>query len=361
MYVGAILTVPPGLRLPRESPESGMTGGQCSRAGSVRTIPIGQWDLLGKSVLDRVVERFRMLGVVEISVIHEQSTNSTAELGHSASNVWAECEATIWRYLQFKLETLLLVRVGPYLELDLADFLRFHREISSPMTQVYDQHGALDLIALDARCLAQGTGSLRSRLRTMIPTRQGYNFKGYANRLASVADFRLLVQDALWGRSAIRPMGHEVCAKVWLGEKTRIARSVRILPPAYIGKRCRLAPGCTITGVSSIEQQCEIDCGTVVDDSCILACSYVGAGLNVAGGVVCQETFFHLRRDVQLQFNDSRFLGKNFTGWKRLYPVVFARLWHRRNYWRSDRNPGCSTSHLYPVIDGMASRPKNLY
>ena len=331
MYVGAILTVPPGIRLPPASLETNMTDWQGSAPASVHTRPIAEWDVLGRSVLDRVFERFRMFGVVEISVIHEQAMHSTAKAGISGSNFWLECEATVWRYLQLNLETLLLVRVGPYLDLDLADFLRFHHEISSPMTQVYDQHGAVDLVALDAKRLVQGTDSLRRQLRTIMPKRRGYHFEGYANRLCNVADFRRLAKDSLRGRSGIRPIGREVCTNVWLGEKSRIGKSVHILPPAYIGKRCRVAAACIIHGASCIEKECKIDRGTVVDDSCILAGSYVGAGLNVVGGVVCQETFFHLRRDLQLQFHDSRLFGKNLMGWDRLGPVVLAELWHRRN------------------------------
>jgi NDP-sugar pyrophosphorylase family protein len=160
--------------------------------------------------------------------------------------------------------------------------------------------------------------SFRGWLRTMIPKRQAYYFKGYANRLSNVADFRRLAKDSLLGRTGIRPTGREFCTNVWLGENTGIAKSVRIVPPAYIGRRCRVAAACIISGASNIEQQCEIDCGTIVDDSCILAGSYVGAGLNITGGVVCQETFFHLRRDVQLQFHDNRLFGKNLTGWDHL-------------------------------------------
>jgi hypothetical protein len=321
VYVGAILTLPSGFRLSRAKHEPAMIGGQYNPAKTLCMGPVAQWDLLGKSILDRVLERFRGLGVVEISVIPEQDINSAA-LRPSASNFWTQFEATIRRYLQFELETLLLVRLGPYVELDLDDLLRFHREMSSPMTQIYDQHGALDLVALDARYLARETDSFRSRLRTIIPRRRRYHFKGYANRLSTVGDFRSLARDALWGRSAICPVGREIRANVWMGEGARMAESVQISPPAYIGRRCRVAAGCIIRGASSIEQRCTVDCSTIVEDSCVLAGSYVGTGLNVTSGVICQETFFHLRRDLQLQFHDPRVFGKNFTGWDRLLRIM---------------------------------------
>jgi acetyltransferase-like isoleucine patch superfamily enzyme len=311
VHIGAIVTVPSGIRLSRGNGESNLVAWQSNAV--LNTMPIGRWDVLGKSILDRVLERLRAFGVGEISVIPEQSIDSTTELAHSASSFWIGWDAVISRYLQFELGTLLLVGVGPYVELDLADFLRFHREASSPMTQVYDRHGALDWVAVDAKRLAQGTDSFRSRLQRLIPRHRRYSFRGYSNRLSEAGDFRRLVKDALWGRAGIRPIGKEISANVWVGEDAWIEQSARVLGPAYIGTNCRVNGGCTISGACAIEQQSEIDCGTTVDDSSVLAGSYVGAGLKVCSGVVYQEIFFHLRRNVQLQFRDRKLFGKRFT------------------------------------------------
>lgn len=308
MHIGAIVTVPGGVRLQRGNGESDLAARQSYEAATVNVTPIAEWNLLGKSVLDRVLERLQAFGVGEIAVIPEQANGCSAD---SASTFWTAREAVISRYLQFELRTLLLVRVGPYVELDLADFLRFHRETSAPMTQVYDQHGALDWVAVDAKRLAHGTDSFRSRLRSLIPRHQRYRFRGYGNRLSDVGDFRRLVKDALWGRAGIRPIGKEICANVWVGEDARIEQSARMLGPAYIGKNSRVNAACTISGASVVEQQSEIDCGTTVNDSCVLAGSYVGAGLKVCCGVVYQELFFHLRRNVHLQFRDRKLFGKS--------------------------------------------------
>ena len=116
------------------------------------TAPLAQWDVLGKSVVDRIRERLHVFGVSEIAVISQQ--NVGGEHGAGAGNFWTAWNDVI--SLKFDLTTLLLVRVGPYVELDIADFLQFHRETSSAMTQVYDAHGALDLVAVD------GTGTFRA-------------------------------------------------------------------------------------------------------------------------------------------------------------------------------------------------------
>ncbi len=312
MHVGAIVTVRSSLGPQRPSEKSNPTH-------TANIPPIARWDLLGKSVLDRAIERLQAFGIGEITVIAEEARHPAADSTRSASGFWSSWDAAISRCLQFELGTLLMIRVGPYVELNVADFLRFHRETSSAMTQVYDHRGALDLVAIDAKRLSKGTASFRNRLRDLIPSHQRYRFDGYSNRLASVADFRRLAKDALTGIAGIRPIGNEISPNVWVSKDARIHQSARICGPAYIGKNSRVNAWCTIRGASAVEQQCEIDCGTTVDDSCVLAGSYIGAGLHVCGSILCHQTLFHLGRDLQLQFHDSKLFAKT-SGTRILLP-----------------------------------------
>ena len=311
MHIGAILTVPGGVRLHHTGSDFRR---QANGLASSTTTPIAYWDLLGKSILERLRERLQVFGVNEISVISEQTMGPGAQLTSSTTAFWTAWNAVIAQYMQLDLTTLLLMRVGPYLELDIAEFLRFHRETSSPMTQVYDSRSALDVVAVDAKQLAQGSGSFRSRLQGLIPKHERYPFTGYCNRLVDVRDFHRLAEDALYGRAGLRPIGKEIRATVWVGENARIDDSAKISGPAYIGKHSKICPDCVITGSTTIEQNCEVDRGTIVDHSCVLPGSYIGPGLSVCGGVVYQQTFFHLGRNVQLQFRDRRLFGKNVAG-----------------------------------------------
>jgi acetyltransferase-like isoleucine patch superfamily enzyme len=309
VHIGAILTIPTGVRLQHMASDSNGNGWHTNGFAAPSTTPIAHWDCLGKSALDRVRERLQVSGVSEIAVIPEQ--NVGAAPGSAAADFWTSWNDVISQYLQFDLTILLLVRVGPYIELDIADFLQFHRETSSAMTQIYDAYGALDLVAVNAARLAQGAGTFRSRLQTLIPQHKRYPFSGYCNRLADVRDFHRLATDALRGRAAIRPLGREIRANVWIGENARIEESARIVAPAYIGRNSRVNADCVISGACAIEQDSEIGFGTTLDDSCVLAGTYVGPGLRVCGGVVYQQTFFHLGRNVQLQFHDRRLFGKS--------------------------------------------------
>jgi hypothetical protein len=292
VHVGAIVTISTSV------PSEGFGGG-------VRSSPMACWDLLGASLLDRTVERLRMSGVSEITIVREHGTSAQSSSGIELINCLPEWDNVVSRYLGYGLKTLLLVRVGPYVELDVTEFLRFHRESSSPVTQANDQQGALDLLAIDATHLRDTLGSYGGILQS--PAR--YTFLGHINRLWDAHDFRQLVRDALFGRAGIRPLGREVAANVWVHEDAWVDESTRIVGPAYIGKNSRVNAGCMISGASSIEQQCEIDCGTTVDDCSILSRTYVGMALKLRNAVASEHTLFHLGRNVELQFHDRRLMG----------------------------------------------------
>jgi hypothetical protein len=293
VHVGAIITIP----------FSFSAGGELWESGHFP--PIAYWDVLGASVLTRVVERLRISGVSEISVLREGTTIVEPDSGVEFVKCGREWDDVVSRYLGYGLETLLLVRIGPYVELDVSDFLRFHREISSPVTQVFDRYGALDLLAIDAAHLRDQAGSIRRSLKSYAR----YAFSGHANRLRCIQDFRQLAKDALFGRVGIRPIGREIAADVWVNEDAWLDESAQIVAPAYIGKNSRVHAACTISGASAVERLCEVDCGTSVDDSCILPHTYLGMALKVHNAVASEHTLFHLGRNVQLQFHDRRLLG----------------------------------------------------
>jgi NDP-sugar pyrophosphorylase family protein len=288
VYVGAVLIIPFSSPL----------------ATTRLSSPIACWEVLGATVLNRVVERLRASGVSEIAVVQE----SMASLRRCGDAQFIKCgmewDDTVARYLNYGLKNLLLIRVGSYVELDIPDFLRFHREVSSPVAQVHDQHGPLDVFAIDGNGLRDKTAFSDGMTKC-----SRYPFAGYANRLGDAQDFRQLTRDALAGRAGIVPIGQEIAANVWVNDGASIDETAKINGPAYIGKYSRVRAACTLSESSSVEQDCEIDCGTTIDDSCILPHTYVGMGLSVRDAVACGDTLFHLGRNVELQLHDRRLMG----------------------------------------------------
>ncbi len=310
MHVGAIVTIPNAVGLDGNPDRNAKTS-------------IAGWEVLGSSVLNRVLERLRVFGIGDIAVLSEQ--HGTSAIGGEAFwNLW---ESNVGRYVSYGVSVLVLARVGSYSELDFGDLLRFHREGQSLLTEVHDQQGPLEVVVVNAAHLRDGNGSYRSRLRNVLSKPQHYRFAGYSNRLRSVSDFRRLAKDALLGRAAIRPFGEEIAPNVWMGEGAQIDASALVEGPAYIGQDSRIRAGVKICGMSAVEQRCEIDCGTTVDDSCVMPKTYVGPGLNVSGAVAAENTLFHLRRNVKLQFNDRRLLSAIGAGRGWLPPTY---LWSQR-------------------------------
>ena len=324
MYIGAILTIAGRPHLEREHLSSLPRKRLETHASPSQLLlgrPVALWDLLGKTVLDRTIERLRIFGIDRISVISENSGrnlsnerlgSSLTEVGTGQSSFWSEWDSIVSDYLNHEMETLLLVRLGSYTEVDFSDLFTFHRQSGTALTQVQHAQGALDLVVADAKQLRSGIGSFRSRLSAMLPERSRYEFKGYLNRLTRPADFRRLVEDALLGRCAIRPVGEEVSAHIWLGEGAYVEPSAIVIGPAYVGMNSYVGPACTISGSSTIERQCKVDFGTVVDASCILPRTYVGMGLSVANAIVGNGKVYHLGRDVQVSIADQRLIGDTF-------------------------------------------------
>jgi len=257
----------------------------------------------------------RGFGIEQVSVISENTSTKVATIGEPASTggFWCAWDSVISQYLNHGIQKLLLVRLGPYVEIDVPDLVLFHDQGASSLSQVYDTKGPLDLVLVDAAALRNGEGSYRSRLSTLIPQRKRYRFSGYSNRLVSPMDFRRLVNDAFLGRCAVKPVGQEIRTGIWIAEEGVVDDTARIEAPAYIGARTRIAASCSIGGSSTIERGCEIDCGTTVEGCCIFPGTYVGMGLSMRHCLVSGSKLFHLGRNIEMEFNDRHLIANIST------------------------------------------------
>ncbi len=313
MSVGAVVTVA------GNDPESGQF--EVSPTATLRPpriappSPLAFWHVLGRSAVDHVCLRLRRAGIREISVISENARVESGPGKPSVSrvlaghNFWRDWDAVVSKYLNGGMETILLLRIGPYAEIQYDHLLRFHKQNKSPITHVHDQSGALDLLAVDAAELRKADDSYRARLGRLLPFRRQYRFNGYTNRLKTPKDFRSLAQHALIGRSEIRPLGSEIQPGIWIGERTSIHPSAQILSPAFIGLGVRVRASCTVAAASAIEENCEIDCGTTIENCSILPGTYIGTGLRMSHSVAGEHRLYHLGRNVAVTIGDGRLVG----------------------------------------------------
>jgi NDP-sugar pyrophosphorylase family protein len=187
--------------------------------------------------------------------------------------------------------------------------LHFHRVQGQAVTRVFDEEeDPLDVWVVDPSEIQEGTDIL-TVLNAVSPAR--YVVRGYVNRLTGPADLRRLVVDGLTSHCRLRPQGTESRPGVWMDESAQVHRDARVVAPAFIGRGARVSEQCLITRCSSIESNCHIDYGTVVEDSSILPNSYVGIGLDLSHSIVDGNNLLNLERGVTLEIADPCVIRQN--------------------------------------------------
>jgi NDP-sugar pyrophosphorylase family protein len=282
-------------------------------------------DLLGESVLNRIISRLQRYGIQRVSVVantdlahapHLSWDASAADLDYNPSGeLWASVERLIFDYAKQDIKALVLVQVSAYAEVDYFDVLRFHRANGKLVTTVGDSEGPLNITVLDLTKPMECAELLRNSWNGGFWDRNRSNagryvFNGYINRLENAYDFRRLAKDALTRRCELRPLGREVRPGVWLGQGARVDSRARVLAPSYIGAYSKIRAAALVTRVSTVEHHCEVDCGTVIDDASVLPFSYLGPGLEVAHAMVDGGRLMHLAHNLELQIRDHRLLGR---------------------------------------------------
>jgi NDP-sugar pyrophosphorylase family protein len=271
------------------------------------TGPVTPLEILGQSIVERTVNRLHSAGVKMVSVVNEAALSSTAGLRFIPDN--------LMKHAQKGFDKVLLIRVGAYAEVNLVEFLQFHREMGLAVTRACDAHGPLDFWVLDALPKKQYGLSLDSLSDGNMPA--GYLTKGYVNRLTDARDFRRLVVDAFLGRCAIRPSGREIKPGVWVDKGARVHRTASIVAPVYIGQGVRIKASALVTRCSNVERKCLVDYGTAVEDSSILPFTYVGRALDVTDAVVDGQHMVNLSRNLAVTIEDPKIAGRTAYDWRR--------------------------------------------
>jgi carbonic anhydrase/acetyltransferase-like protein (isoleucine patch superfamily) len=256
------------------------------------------WPVLGKTVLDRWVERVQALGVGLVSVVDHELP------GHVQ---------TIVDWAKGGVEQILLILLGSYAEVDLVDLVQFHHQGQNQITRVFDSQGPLGISLLDRRTVLQTNEPRRNPNRAALSSR--YEFLGYVIRLASTVAYRKLVEDALQGRCAIEPAGLRTDNKVWVHPSAQVHPSVQLHEPCYIGAETRIHAGVTIGPTCSVERNCEIDIGTALEQASVLSDTYVAPGLRVRNSVIDGTRLLHLGHDVAVNLSPFSLSSRRKPAW----------------------------------------------
>jgi len=262
--------------------------------------PIVYWDVLGQSVLQRTIRSLRNSGISLISVLNNED--------HSGKSQVEPWEKAVLDYARTGVERILLISLGAYSEIDFGRLVRFHHDSSCPVTNVSDDQGPLGISVIDANAIGEGN-MLRSRLAALSSCSSNYEYAGYSNRLETPADYRRLALHGLAGLCQLTPVGKQIAPGIWLGDGARVNKSARILGPAYVGTGSRVRAGVFVAGGSSVERQCDVDCGTVIESSSILPKTYLGPGLHVTQSLVNGSRLIHLGRNLEVELADTNLIG----------------------------------------------------
>ena len=274
-----------------------------SRISALAHYPVAYWSLLGESILQRTVRRLRAAGARLITVIHHDDPRTQDGKDHG----W---ERAFLDYVRTGVERVLLISMDAYAEFDLEHILRFHAESRCPVTHVADADGPLGISVIEGKCVAEDVAQFRRRLSAFASCSATYEFNGYVSRVHGVSEYRELVQHALTGVCEARPLGKEVRPGVWIGEWARVSSKARLLGPCYVGAHSKVRAGALVAKQAAIEQNCEIDCGTVVENSSILPRTYLGPGLHVSQSLVSGSRLVHLGRNLDVELGETGLLGR---------------------------------------------------
>jgi hypothetical protein len=242
------------------------------------------WPVVGKTVVERWIERIRDLGVGMVSVVDRD----------------VQPPARMLEWAKEGVDRILLIVSGSYAEIDLSDFLQFHNQGRNKITRVFDKQGPLGISLLDRRAVLKKASGLGDALHS-----SRYDFLGYVSRLSSTNAYRQLVQDALEGRCGIQPAGLQADHNLWIDPTAYVDPSAKVEGPCYVGAQSRLNAGVVVAGYSSIERNCEIDLGTRLDHACILPNTYLAPGLHVRNSVVDGTRLEHLDRRVTVDLGPT--------------------------------------------------------
>ena len=292
--------------------------GQPNQSETFAGLPLAIYDVLGKTVLERTVQRLLHFGISHVVTVCDQKTASSLDARvTSACNVVLE-ERGLWRcaeaifndFVQKGAELVLVIRLGAYTELDYEDFIQFHLEQHARATVAVDSRGSrIGTVAICASRRNDASYLFRHNMEEFRMPCEQYVFRGYLNRLITAGDLRQLSVDALLQRNQLQPAGKEIRPGVWAGPLARIHPRARVVAPAYIGAHAKLRASAVVTRFSSVEHHAVIDCGTVIENTSVSPYTYIGAGLDVNYSVVGSNRISNLRRNVEVEIKDPKLVS----------------------------------------------------
>jgi len=286
--------------------------------------PLALLDVAGKSPLQRTIEHLEQSGISYITAVIDANPHSPQSRAAFASRVdcrasasqgvWRTCEDVLHELVENGAEMVLIIRLGPYAEINLEQLVEFHLQRPRRVSHVVHETHVPEVFCISASQRNDAACLFRNELSQRFGESSGCLHTGYINPLSDARDLRQLAIDILTLKTKTRPAGAEVKPGVWIAPGAVIEKGSRILGPAFIGSSARIGSGVAVTRCTAIEHDAYVDCGTVVENSTVLPYTYVGAGLDVAHSVVGMGQIANLRQNATVAVFDRKLVGNVSSG-----------------------------------------------
>jgi NDP-sugar pyrophosphorylase family protein len=276
-------------------------------------VPLECVEVAGISILERMVERFTAIGVERVSILVDEKAsdrvppfraNFTSVTIRVVRDLYPAMTQELADFSQNEIGHAFIGSANAYAETDLLDLFCFHREARQAVTRTFDKTGLLDLWVVD--CAKAQRGDVESFLKDAGQDgAPKYFIREYVNRLLHLRDLRQFAVDILKRNCETGPCGEQLRPGVWVDTDAEIHRRARIVAPAYVGCASKVKADALITRFSTIERDCCVDSGTVVEDTSILANTTVGICLDLCHAIAGGNKLWNLERDVAVQILDA--------------------------------------------------------
>ncbi|MCX7140952.1 MAG: NTP transferase domain-containing protein [Proteobacteria bacterium] len=95
---------------------------------------------------------------------------------------------------------------------------------------------------------------------------------------------------------------------IWIGNGSQVHPTARLRPPVFVGQNVLIAEGAQVGPNATIGDGCFIDAGSRIEESMLLANTYVGQKLDVVRAVLAGNTLLNSGLGVALQIPDAELL-----------------------------------------------------
>lgn len=291
-------------------------GGSESADERFADVPIATLDVLGKSVVDHTIDRLQAQGVSAATVVGDLSQvalprrNGIGYLHAGEGALWRSAELAFNEYAQGGADVVIVLRLGPYTELNFEHLIQFHLDNAARVTAVVGASGEmLDRFVISASRRNDAAFLFRSELKQFRSGCNKFSYTGYCNQLRTAAGLRQLAIDAFAGDNGLKPSGREIKPGVWVAENARLQRGARLLAPCFVGANAKVRAHAVITRCSTVERNSCVDFGVVVENSSVLPHTTIGAGLDLVHSVVGFRRVAHLVRHAEVEISDPKLIN----------------------------------------------------